>query len=86
MMPILLPVRVRRSVRDDDGCGNTTRGRPGFDRAREFRPRLNPQLFQHRGIVVERMAGQEEADRLILAAQSLGRQPWLDLRQRNLLP
>src|SRR4029079_10927822 len=49
-------------------------------------PRLDPQLLQHGRIVVERMTGQEEADCLVLAAQSLGREPWFGLRQRNLLP
>ena len=84
-MPILLPVRVRRSVRETTVAATRPAVAPPLTARAEFRPRLHPQLFQHGGIIIERMAGQEKTDRFIFAAQSLGRQPWLDLRQRNLL-
>ena len=58
-------------------------GRAGLHGAGKLRPRLHPQPLQRDGVVVERMAGQEEADGVVFAAQPLGRQPRLDLRQHD---
>src|SRR5262245_1386674 len=69
----------------NDGCRNATSRCAGLYRACELRPRLHAHLLQHRGIVVEGVAGQEEADGFILAAQALRRQPGFDLRQHDRL-
>ncbi len=45
--------------------------------------RLHPQPLQHGGVIVERMAGQEEADGVVFTAEFFGRQPRLDLRQHD---
>ena len=58
-------------------------GRAGFDRTRELRPGLHPQPLQHGGVIVERMAGQEEADGVVFATELFGRQPRLDVRQHD---
>ena len=68
-----------------DSCRDATRRRACFHSAREFCPGLHAQFLKHCGIVVERMPGQEKADRLVLPPQAFRRQPGLDLRQRNLL-
>ncbi len=65
------------------GRGNLAGGGAGFHRLAEIRPALHPQPLERGGVVVERMAGQKEADRVIFAAQPLGRQPRLDLRQHD---
>jgi hypothetical protein len=56
------------------------RWRAGFDGAREFRSRTAPAAAspQDGHVVVERPAGQEEADGVVFAAQSR-RQLYLDL-------
>ena len=43
----------------------------------EVHPRLGAERFEHVLVVVERMAGEEEADRLELARQPVGRHPRL---------
>ena len=85
MMPILLPVRVRRSVRATTVPATRPAVAPALHRARELGPGLHAQLLQHGGVIVERMAGEEEADRVVFALQPLGRQPGLDRRQRDRL-
>ena len=80
-MPILLPVLVRRSVRETTVAATRPALAPAFTERRELGPGLHLQLLQQRGVVVERMAGEEEADRLVFALQPVGRQPGLDRRQ-----
>ena len=72
------PFHARHHGRGDLSCGGA-----GFHRAGEFGPGLHPQPLQHGRVIVERMAGQKEADRVIFAPQPLGRQPRLDLRQHD---
>ena len=54
-----------------------------LDRADEHGPGLHPQPRENRGIGVERMARQKEADRVELAPQPLIERPWFGLRQCN---
>ena len=68
-----------------DGAGDAARGRALLHRIGERRPRLHVQPLERGGVIVERMAGEEEADRVELALQPLGRQPRLGRGQRNLL-
>ena len=67
------------------GAGDAARGRALLHRIGERRPRLHVQPLQRRRVIVERVAGEEEADRVELALQPLGRQPRLRGRQRDLL-
>ena len=83
MMPILLPVLVRRSMRETTVAATLPAVAPVFTARENSAQDLHPQALQHGRVVVERMAGQEEADRVIFAAQPLGRQPRLDLRQHD---
>ena len=66
-------------------AGDAAGGRALLHRIGERRPRLHVQPLERRRVVVERMAGEEEADRVELALQPLGRQPRLGRGQRNLL-
>src|SRR5208282_5404623 len=52
-------------------------------RADEHGPGLYPQPRENRGIGIERMAGQKEADRVELAPQPFIERPWLGFWQRN---
>ena len=65
----------------DHGRRDLARGRAGLHRAGELRPGLHAQPLQRRRIVVERMARQEEADRIVFLLQLLLRQPRLDRGQ-----
>src|SRR5262249_49940092 len=62
-------------------AGDTARARTGAHRARELGPGLYPHALEGGGIVVERVAGETEADRGERALQPLRRQPWFDRRQ-----
>src|SRR5712691_8057212 len=75
MMPILLPVRVRRSTR----ATTVPATRPAL--APELGPGLHPHALERDGIVVERVAGEEEADGVELLLQPLGRKPGLERGQ-----
>ena len=83
MMPILLPVLVRRSVRDTTVPATRPPPSAGLHRAGEFRPGQHAQPLERRGIIVERMAGEEEADGVVFLSQPVGRQPRLDRRQHQ---
>ena len=83
MMPILLPVLVRRSMREITVAATRPALVPPADGAAERRPALDIEPLQRRTVIVERMARQEEADRIIFALQPLRRQPWLERRQRQ---
>src|SRR3974390_2614767 len=72
--------------RDDRTGDAASRRRAAFHRAGELRPWLHTQLLQDRRVVVERMARQEEADRIVFALEPVGRQPGLGLRQQDRLP
>ena len=78
MMPILLPVLVRRSVRDTTVAATRPAVAPPFTALRKLRPALHLHALERRGVIVERMAGEEKADRFVFAPQPLGRQPRLD--------
>ena len=75
MMPILLPVRVRRSVRATTVPATRPALRAGTDRTGELGPGLHPHALERGGVVVERMAGEEEADGVEFLLQPLGRRP-----------
>ena len=78
-MPILLPVLVRRSVRDTTVAATRPAVAPAFTERRELGPRLHlAASCSSGGVFVERMAGQEEADGVVFALQLVGRQPGLD--------
>ena len=70
-MPILLPVLVRRSVPVEDRRGDPADRVAGLDRPAELDPALHAQLLQKIAIFVERMAGKEEADRVVFVLQPL---------------
>ena len=67
------------------GAGDLAGGGAHLHGAGEFRPGLHAHLLEHRRIVVERMAGQEEADSVVFAAQPFRRQPGFDLRHGDRL-
>ena len=83
MMPILLPVRVRRSVRATTVPATRPAVAPALTARANSAQDCTRSFFSTHGVIVERMAGQEEADRLVFAAQALGRQPALDRRQSD---
>ena len=83
MMPILVPFLVRRSVRATTVPATRPAPAPFFHRAGEFRPRLHAQPLERRRIIVERMAGEEKADRFVFPLQALRRQPRFEHRQRH---
>ena len=67
MMPILLPVLVRRSMRETTVAAM----RPAVAPARTARansPNSHLHALQRRGVIVKRMAGEEKADRFIFAS------------------
>ena len=64
-------------------AGDAAGGRAGLHRTREIGPGLHAQFLEHGGVIVERMAGEKEADRLVFAFQALGRQPRLGIGQRR---
>ena len=78
MMPILLPVLVRRSVRDTTVPATRPAVAPAFTARENSAQDCTRSRLSTRGIVVERMAGEEKADRIVFALQPLGRQPRLD--------
>src|SRR6478752_178892 len=51
--------------------------------ARKLPPGLHAQPFERGGIIVERMAAEEEADGVVFALQPLGRQPVFDRGQNE---
>ena len=57
--------------------------RAGAHGAGELGPGLHPHALERRGVVVERMPGEEEADGIELLLQPLGRQPRLDIAERQ---
>src|SRR5262249_27663805 len=57
-------------ARDHRRC-HAARGGAGFHGLAEIRPRLDPQTLEQRRIVVERMAGEKEADRVVFLLQPL---------------
>ena len=85
----LLPFCERRSRADNDDAGEP----PGDGAALGARFELgigqDAELGEHAGVGIERMAGEEEADRLELVLQALHRRPGLhsarmsDLRPRR---
>ena len=56
MMPILLPVLVRRSIRETHRRGDLAGGRAGLHRAGKLGPGLDAQPLQRGRVVIERMA------------------------------
>src|SRR5579885_3076114 len=61
-----------------DRAGDPTAARARLHGTDKLRPGLNPQPLERTRIIVERMAGQKEADRLELLLQSFGREPSLN--------
>ena len=84
-MPILLPVLVRRSVRDTTVPATLPAVAPCFTAAENTAHDWTFSRFEHRRVVVERMAREEEPDRVVFALQPLGRQPRFGRRQRQRL-
>ena len=76
-MPILLPVLVRRSARDTTVPATRPAVAPCFTELQNAVQRWTFSRFEDRRVIVERMAGEEEADRVELALQPLRRQPRL---------
>ena len=73
------PLRARHH-----GRGDAARARAGLHRAARTPPTTAPSAScSSRCVIVERMAGQEEADRVVFALQPVGRQPRLDRRERD---
>ncbi len=70
-MPILLPVLVRRSMRDTTVAAVRARNRARPSPLGRTPPRTCTfmRFFRIVGIVIERMAGEEEADRVVFALQ-----------------
>ena len=69
-----MPFLVRRSLRLDDGAGEAPGARAGFlHGALEIDPGLDAQAVEEFGVLVERVAGEVEADGAVLALQALGR-------------
>ena len=83
MMPILVPFLVRRSVRATTVPATRPAPAPAFTARRKLRPGLHAQPLERGGIIVERMAAEEEADGVVFALQPLGRQPVFDRRQHD---
>ena len=82
MMPILLPVLVRRSMRETTVAATRPAVAPALTDARELAPVTAPSCASAApGVIVERMAGEEKPDRLVFALQPVGRRPRLDSRQ-----
>jgi len=80
MMPILLPVLVRRSVRATTVPATRPAPAPFLTARANSAHDCTRRRFERRGIIVERMTGQEKPDRLVFALQPLGRQPRFELR------
>ena len=77
-MPILLPVLVRRSMRETTVAATLPAVAPDFTAPVNSAHDCTRSRFKRRRIVVERMARQEEADRVVFLLQLLLRQPRLD--------
>ena len=77
-MPILLPVLVRRSVRDTTVAATRPALAPDFTERENSVQDCTLSFCSSDGVFVERMAGQEEADGVVFALQLVGRQPGLD--------
>ena len=69
----------------NDRPGDAAGARARADRARELGIGLHAQALERGGVVVERMAGEEEADGVEFLLQPLGRGPRLDVRQPDRL-
>jgi len=67
----------------DHGGSHLAGGRAGSHGAGKLRPGLHPQALERDGVVVERMAGEEEPDGIVFTPQPVGGQPRLDLRQHD---
>ena len=63
--------------------GNFAGGGAGLDRGENSAQDCTRSRFSDGGVIVERMAGKKESDRVVFASQPLGRQPWLDLGQHD---
>ena len=67
-MPILLPVLVRRSVRSSTVAATRPTELPALTERQNSTQLCTPQPLQEIAVFVERMARQEEADRVVFAA------------------
>src|SRR5262249_24104620 len=61
------------------GAGDAAGAGPRAHGARKLRPGLHPHALEGGGVIVERVAREEETDGVELLLQPLGRKPWLDL-------